>query len=469
MKRTKIVCTIGPACDQKETLTQMIKEGMNVARFNMSHGTHESHAAMIADVRAARAALGVPVSILIDTKGPEVRVGKFNGGKVELKAGQKFTLTTKNVLGDSSIVSINYNKLPSLVKKGTNILLNDGYIMLSVISTTATDILTKVVHGGTLSDRKSVNVPGIDLQMPYISNQDKLDIEFACKQKADFIAISFVNCADDVLQVKKLLAKYGRPQMKIISKIESARGVDNAHEIMEESDGIMIARGDLGVEIDFAKIPVIQKELIAHANAHGKLAITATQMMESMLTNPRPTRAEISDVANAIFDGTSCVMTSGETSAGAHPVLVVKTMAQIIKQAEEKQTSDEFLFYQPDGTSFYGSLGYATAALNYSLLPKAIITATKSGSSAIAVSHYRPACTILGCTYEEDTYQLLAAYYGVMPMLRKKLTGMDSQIDDCVLAAKEAGIVKKGDRVVITCGNATIRDGSNCLVVEKIK
>ncbi len=469
MKRTKIVCTVGPACCKPEILKQLIVEGMNVARFNMSHGTHESHKAMIDDVKQIRSQLGLPVAIMIDTKGPEVRVGQVENGKVTLVDNQEFVLTSKQIVGNQKMVSISYAKLPSLVTKGTKILLDDGNIQLVVKSTSATEIVTKVLHGGELASRKGVNVPSVDLQMPYISNQDKADIQFACEQKADLLAISFVSCADDVLQVRKLLAKFGRPQMKIISKIESRGGVENAHQIIEVSDGIMVARGDLGVEIDFAKIPEIQKELIAHCNAYGKLSITATQMMESMIKNPRPTRAEISDVANAIFDGTACVMLSGETSAGQYPVLTVKTMAQVISQAEEHQTNNEFMYYQPENDSFYGSFGYAAAALNYSLQPKTIVCATKGGDSAIAISKYRPACTILGCTFVEDTYQLLSAYYGVQPMLRKKLGSMDAQIDDCILAAKQAKLVKKGDKVVITCGISTIRDGgSNCIVVETI-
>ncbi|MBQ9785948.1 MAG: pyruvate kinase, partial [Clostridia bacterium] len=304
MRSTKIVCTIGPAASSVQVLKQMLVQGMDVARFNMSHGTHQSHLSLINNARQAREELGLPLAILIAPKGPEIRVGDFENGGVNLVKGHSFVLTTQNILGSESIAYVNYAHLPAEVKKGTRMLLNDGKIELVVQAVNGKEILTKVVEGGYLSNKKAVNLPDIDIKMPYISEQDKLDIKFACDVDADYLAISFVTCADNVLAVKRLLAKYGKPDMKIISKIECAQGVNHAHEILEVSDGIMVARGDLGVEVDFAQIPLIQKELIAECNEHGKLSITATQMMESMSVNNRPTRAEISDVANAICDGT---------------------------------------------------------------------------------------------------------------------------------------------------------------------
>lgn len=449
MKRTKIICTLGPASSDKETLKNMITSGMNVARFNMSHGTHQSHSELISAVRQTREELNAPVSILIDTKGPEIRIRDFKDGGVTLVKGKKFTLTTKQIIGDNASVSVSYAGLPKLVKKGTSILLNDGLIELSVLSTTKTDVETKVVVGGYLSNKKSINIPSIDLDMPYISEQDQKDIEFACKQDADYLAISFVNKKEDVIAVKKLITKYGKPNIKIISKIESRLGVQNAHEILEESDGIMVARGDLGVEVDFAKIPVIQKQLIAECNAHGKIVVTATQMMESMTTNSRPTRAEISDVANAIMDGTTAIMLSGESSAGKHPALVVNTMTRIANEIEQTSEGNEFVYYDPSHTSVNGGIGYGVAALAYSTNADGIVVAN-APDIAYSISNFKPKANIISFMINTNDYYQSALYYGVTPVLCKA----DTTAKDCLSYVKTEKYFKKGSTIVVVEDNS---------------
>lgn len=448
MKRTKIICTLGPSSSDKQTLINMIKSGMNVARFNMSHGTHESHSKLIETVREARNEVNAPVSILVDTKGPEIRVRDFENGGVTLVKGKKFTLTTKEIVGNDNAVSITYAGLPKLLSKGTSILLNDGLLELSVLSTTKTDIETKVVVGGYLSNKKSINIPSIDLDMPYISAQDEKDIEFACKVKADYLAISFVNRKEDVLAVKKLITKFGRPSIKIISKIESRLGVQNAHEILEASDGIMVARGDLGVEVDFAKIPIIQKQLIAECNAHGKLVVTATQMMESMTNNSRPTRAEISDVANAIMDGTTAIMLSGESSAGKHPALVVETMSKIAAEVEATSDGNEFVYYDPSHTSENGGIGYGVAALAYGVEADGIVV-VNSNDTAYAISNFRPTANVINFVTSENDYYQSALYFGVVPVLAKK--GITAS--DCISYVKAEKLYKKNAKLVVVENN----------------
>ena len=335
MNKTKIVCTIGPACKDIEIIKDMIRAGMDVARFNMSHGTHESHKEMIDIVKQARYEMGVPVAIMLDTKGPEIRIRQFADGKVDLKKGQDFALTTEYVVGDANIVSVTYDKLPQIVKKGTKILLNDGLIELKVKSVSGRLIYTEVVVGGELSNNKSINIPSVELNMDYLGDVDKKDLAFGVQEGVDAYAISFVNSADDVKVVRDYLASLGETDAFIISKIESAKGVERMDKIIEASDGVMVARGDMGVEIPFEKLPQVQKQMIATAKKLGKYTITATQMLESMMNNPRPTRAEISDVANAIYDGTCAIMLSGETSAGKYPVLSVETMNKIASETED--------------------------------------------------------------------------------------------------------------------------------------
>lgn len=416
MKNTKIVCTIGPSANNLKILKQMIHEGMNVARFNMSHGNHQSHLQMINLAKQAGQETNCPLAIMVDTKGPEIRVGTFADGFAELKRNQKFVLTTQNIIGDNQRVSISYKNLAQEISVGTQILIDDGNIELSVLDIVGTDIITKVVVGGTISNRKSVNIPDMHIKMPYISQQDKEDIQFACEVDADYLAISFVRNKSDVLAVRKLLAQYGKPDMKIISKIENQEGVNNAHEILHVSDGIMVARGDLGVEVDFAEIPIIQKYLIGECNEHGKISITATQMMESMSQSNRPTRAEISDVANAICDGTTALMLSAETSAGKHPALCVQTMAKIASNMDLIRAGDDFAHIRPENMSVAGNVGYGVCALEYAF-GEAIIVCLNDANVAKSISNFRPNAQVIFFTNNSKAYRESALYFGIEPVL----------------------------------------------------
>ena len=469
MIKTKIVCTIGPACANLETLKEMMLAGMNVARFNMSHGDHQSHLELINLVKQARYELGLPVAIMLDTRGPEIRIRQFKKGKVELVEGQHFALTTENVLGDPTIVSVTYDKLPSIVKKGTRILLNDGLIELEVLRKTETIIHTKVVVGGELSNNKSINIPSVELNMEYLSKVDKADLAFGVEVGVDIYSISFVNTAKDVESVRKYLNKLGDENAFIISKIESSKGVNNVEKIIEASDGIMVARGDMGVEIAFEKLPHIQKDIIAKAKALGKYTITATQMLESMITNVRPTRAEISDVANAIFDGTSAIMLSGETSAGEHPVLAVKTMKKIAEETESViDYKSEFSKSIPFGDTTCG-VGYAACALASSLNAKAILVTTTTGHSASSICRFRPGCNIIALTPSIEAYYKLGMFWGVTPILDKVYYNTDELLQSAREKSKEAKFVKKGDVVVQTAGNVANSSGSNMIVVSEIE
>ena len=469
MIKTKIVCTIGPACANLETLKEMMLAGMNVARFNMSHGDHQSHLELINLVKQARYELGLPVAIMLDTRGPEIRIRQFKKGKVELVEGQHFALTTENVLGDPTIVSVTYDKLPSIVKKGTRILLNDGLIELEVLRKTETIIHTKVVVGGELSNNKSINIPSVELNMEYLSKVDKADLAFGVEVGVDIYSISFVNTAKDVESVRKYLNKLGDENAFIISKIESSKGVNNVEKIIEASDGIMVARGDMGVEIAFEKLPHIQKDIIAKAKALGKYTITATQMLESMITNVRPTRAEISDVANAIFDGTSAIMLSGETSAGEHPVLAVKTMKKIAEETESViDYKSEFSKSIPFGDTTCG-VGYAACALASSLNAKAILVTTTTGHSASSICRFRPGCNIIALTPSIEAYYKLGMFWGVTPILDKVYYNTDELLQSAREKSKEAKFVNKGDVVVQTAGNVANSSGSNMIVVSEIE
>lgn len=469
MNKTKIVCTMGPACSDIETIKKMIKAGMSVARFNMSHGTHESHKKQMNLVKAARHELGIPVAIMLDTRGPEIRICQFENGKVMLKAGQSFALTTETVIGDETIVSVTYKKLPSIVKPGTKILLNDGLIELSVENKTANVIYTKVVVGGELSNNKSINIPSVELNMEYLSEADKDDLKFGVIENVDLFSISFVNSADDVKQVRKFLAECGEESAFIISKIESARGVENMKEIITASDGIMVARGDMGVEIPFEKLPHIQKDMIAAARVEGKYTITATQMLESMVNNIRPTRAEISDVANAIYDGTSAIMLSGETSVGKYPVVVVETMRKIAEETESTIDYKHTITNVSDEKNITNGVGYASCALASSLNAKAILVSTNSGASAISISKFRPCAKIIALTPHMKTLYRLAALWGVCPVIDE----VHGNTDELLLAARkkaeETGFAKKGDLIIQTAGVVTGGSGSDLLVVSEIK
>ena len=468
MNKTKIVCTMGPACNDIETIKDMMRAGMSVARFNMSHGTHESHKAQMDLVKQARYELGLPVSIMLDTKGPEIRIRQFEEGKVFLEHNQSFALTTERVIGDNTIVSVTYDKLPYIVKPGTKILLNDGLIELVVESVSNSIIHCIVEVGGVLSNNKSINIPSVELNMEYLNDIDKNDIKFGVEQGVDCYSISFVNSAQDVKDVRAFLAECGDTDSFIISKIESAKGVERMQEIIEVSDGVMVARGDMGVEVAFEKLPYLQKQIIDISNRLGKVSITATQMLESMITNSRPTRAEISDVANAIYDGTTAIMLSGETSAGEHPVLTIQTMKKIAIESEKTLSDDASLRCFADTKDVTTGIGYAAYALASSLDITAIIVNTTSGKSALSISRFRPITPIIALTPNVKIFYRLGMYWGVHPLMEKVLYSTDELLKSARDKSKHFKYVKEGDKVIQIAGLVTNSSGSDMLVVTKI-
>ncbi len=461
MRRTKIVCTMGPATKTDEVLRLLIENGMNVARQNFSHGTQESQKKAHDQIVRVAKELGKPVATLLDTKGPEVRLKKFKGDKkVEIKTGDTFVLTTADVEGDSSRVSITYKELPDDIEVGTEILIDDGNVIIrcsDIIrnSDGTAEIVCTVLNGGVLSNNKGVNVPGVKLSMPYLSEADISDIRFAAREGFDFVAASFVTCADDVMAVRKILEEEGRADIRIIAKIENGEGVKNIDDILRVSDGIMVARGDMGVEIPFEQIPQIQKMLIKKGYNANKQVITATQMLESMIHNPRPTRAETTDVANAIYDGTSAIMLSGETAAGDHPVEAVKTMA-LIAETTENAINYKKRFHALEAKSTVNvssAISHATVAAAIDLGATAIITVTKTGTTARMISRYRPECPIISCTTSEVTWRQMALSWGVIPLMTEEtMTNTDDLIHQAVQKAVEAGLLKNGDLTVITAG-----------------
>ncbi|MCI8612218.1 MAG: pyruvate kinase [Clostridia bacterium] len=453
MRRTKIVCTLGPATDNYATIKKLIKAGMNVARLNMSHGTHDEHAARIEMVKRAREELSTPVAIMADTKGPEIRVRTFEGGRIELAVGAEFTLTTKEVEGNGKIVSVTFEDLPEYVKVGDPILINDGVIELTATEVTDCEVRCKVVNGGELTNRKSINLPRTTIDMPYISDVDKKDILFALEQDVDYFALSFVRSVDDVRKVKQLLATKNAGDVQLIAKIENRAGVENFESILAECDGAMVARGDMGVEIPFEELPAIQKEMIKTCYHAGKKVITATQMLESMISNPRPTRAEISDVANAIYDGTSATMLSGETAAGKYPVEAVKTMAKIAETTEKTiNFKKRFASLDADIRSITDAVSHSTCAAAFDLGAKAIITVSQSGYTARKVSRFRPAAPIIAPTTSTKAYNQLAMNWGVTPTMSVHQSNSDDLFRHSIQCALSTGIVRKGDLVVLTGG-----------------
>lgn len=460
MRKTKIICTLGPATDEGTVLEDMMKAGMNVARFNFSHGTHEEQKTRIDAVKATRKKLGLPIGLMLDTKGPEVRIKTFAEGRVELKTGDEFTLTTREVEGDSHIVSITYEGLPQDVAEGTRILVDDGLIGLSVKRVeNGTDIVCEVQNDGPLSNRKSINVPGIKLNMPYISEKDREDIIFGIEQGIDFIAASFMRSAEDARAIKEILKAHNAEDIQIIAKIENMEGVNNVREILNETDGLMVARGDLGVEVPYYELPEIQKLLIKSAIAAGKRVVTATQMLESMAKNPRATRAEVSDVANAVFDGTSAIMLSGETSVGKYPVESVRTMSQIAENAEAKihydrrrVTRDEFRDIQLEGERKTNAIAHATCTTSSDLGVKCIVAVTQSGTTARAVSSFRPGTVIVGATNMEKTFHRLTMSWGVIPCMVKTARSGTELYTQAVRAAVTAVDAKIGDMITVTAG-----------------
>ncbi|MDE6738901.1 MAG: pyruvate kinase [Lachnospiraceae bacterium] len=454
MRKTKIVCTLGPATDNEDVLRQMMIEGMNVARCNFSHGTYEDHKKRMDMVKKLRKEVGKPVAILLDTKGPEVRVKDFKEGKVTLEEGQLFTLTADEVEGTKDIVSVTYNRLYEDLEEGMRVLIDDGLIEMTVEKVDKNNIVCRVINGGVVSNHKGVNVPDVDLSMPYISDKDREDILFGIEQDVDFIAASFVQKKEDILQLRKLLEKNGGEDIRIIAKIENAQGVANVDDIIEVSDGIMVARGDMGVEIPYEEVPVIQKKIINKVYRSGKQVITATQMLESMIKNPRPTRAETTDIANAVYDGTSAIMLSGETAAGAYPVEAVRTMVRIAERTEQDVDYRKRFFQNerevnPDVTD---AICHATCTTALDLNAKAIVTVTKSGTSARMISRYRPTSDIISCTTTEKVCRQLSLTWGVIPILIKEEKEVFNLFDRAIHAAEKMKLLEKGDLTVITSG-----------------
>lgn len=453
MRKTKIICTLGPACESEEKMRELMKAGMNVARFNFSHGTHAEHKARFSQVMKLSGELDVSVATLLDTKGPEIRLRDIEGGRAELVPGQKFILTTEEVLGNAQRASISYKGLKEDIRVGSFVLIDDGKIEMQVTEMRGEEIICMVKNGGVISNHKGVNVPGAELSMPYISEVDRSDIEFGAALGFDFLAASFVRCKEDILEVREILDKSGS-QMKIIAKIESMQGIRNLEEILSVSDGIMVARGDMGVEVPLEEVPVLQKDMIKKAVAAGKHVITATQMLESMINAPRPTRAEANDVANAIYDGTTAIMLSGESAAGKYPVEAVKTMVRIAERTESDIDYDARLtrnqiVEQSDITT---AISYATCTTAMHLNAAAIITVTMSGFTAGMISRYKPSAPIIGCSVNPRVCRQLALMWGVTPVLISKEENTKDLFDDAIRAARKKNLIQAHDTVVLTAG-----------------
>ncbi len=453
IRKTKIVCTMGPNLFEKHLIAPLMKAGMNVARFNFSHGTYETHQHYYDEVCRIRDELGLPVATMLDTKGPEIRVRSFKNGHVTLQNGQLFTLTTDEVEGDEERVSITYKELPQDIAVGSSILIDDGLIGMQVERIDGADIVCRVLNGGVVSNNKGVNIPNAHLSMPFISEKDHQDILFAIKNGYDFVAASFTRCADDIMQIRHILQENNCHTINIIAKIENMEGVENIDEILRVVDGVMVARGDLGVEVPLEDVPSLQKKLIQRGIAAGKPVITATQMLDSMIKNPRPTRAEATDVANAIYDGTSAIMLSGESAVGAYPVEAVETMVRIALRAEADM--DYIRRFSRDtsaSTDVTNAISHATVTSAHDLNASAIITVTKSGSTARILSRYRPACVIVGCTTEKHVWRQLALSWGTVPLMIAEESNTDDLFEHAVDAAVQNGLVHDGELVVLTAG-----------------
>ena len=455
MRKTKIVCTLGPASTNAETIEKMLKSGMNVARINFSHGTHADHKKTIELFRSVRDKLEIPAAVMLDTKGPEIRIGKIKDGHAVLSNGNTFTLTTEDITGDENRVSVTYKELPMQLETGAFVLIDDGRIKLKVKNVAERDIVCEIISGGEISDRKGVNIPNVHLDIPYISKKDEEDLIFGVQQDVDFVAASFVRSKEDVITLRNFLDYHGGYDIKIISKIENNEGAQNIDEILEYSDGIMVARGDMGVEIEFEKLPGLQKKFIRKCYKSGKMVITATQMLESMIHSITPTRAEITDVANAIFDGTSAIMLSGETAVGDHPELVVKVMAKIALQAE-KDAFDMDIYkdvqYENDMNDTTNAICDAACTTARDVKASAIIAITKSGYTARRVSKFRPREIIIATTPSDKTYHQLSLSWGVYPIRAIYQVDANVLFNHAVACAKRFGYLLDGDRVVITAG-----------------
>jgi len=453
-RKTKIVCTLGPSTEDDAVLRELILSGMDVARLNFSHGTQETHLNNIRRVRRLAGEIGKPIAIMLDTRGPEIRLELFENHKVELKKGQTFTLCTETVMGNQERASITYKELPGDLREGATILIDDGLVSMTVRQLDEKEIVCVVNNDGVISDRKGINVPDVDLSMPYLSQKDREDIAFGVQNGAEFVAASFARTADDILEIRRLFSQEGRSNVNIIAKIENMQGVQNIDEILRVSDGIMVARGDLGVEIPLERVPVIQKMLIHKAYTSGKPVITATQMLDSMMKNPRPTRAEATDVANAIYDGTSAIMLSGETAAGQYPVEAVRTMARIALCAESdinyaKRFKEREAETAPDVTN---AISHATCTSAHDLGAAAILTVTKGGRTAKMISKYRPSCPIICCTTDETVCRQLSLSWGVIPLMIGEAENTDDLFERAVEAGEKAGLLHDGELVVMTAG-----------------
>ncbi len=472
MRKTKIVCTLGPATKDENVLRKLMEEGMDVARLNFSHGTHDDHKERIEMIKKLRRELDKPVAILLDTKGPEIRTRDFQGGKVTVEDGQIFTLTPRELLGDNTVASITYKNLAKDIQVGTTILIDDGLIKMEVEAINDEDIRCKVIHGGIISNHKGINVPGVHLNMPYVSEQDIEDIKFGIENDVDFVAASFVRSAKDVLEIRDLLNANGGERINIISKIENAEGINHIDDIIYVSDGIMVARGDMGVEIAGEEVPIIQKMIIRKVYNAGKQVVTATQMLDSMVKNPRPTRAETTDVANAIYDGTSAIMLSGETAAGLYPVEAVQTMVRIAERTEQDIDYCK-RFFQRERTAnpnVTDAVCHATCTTAIDLNASAIVTVTKSGTSARMVSKYRPDCNIIAGTTSQKAYRQLNMSWGVTPIHLEEKNEIFDLFDHAVETAQKRGLLSSGDTVVLTAGVPLgVSGNTNILKVEVVE
>lgn len=471
MRKTKIICTLGPSTDKEGVMEKLALAGMNVARFNFSHADHEEHGGRFERLKRIRKEYNLPIAALLDTKGPEIRLGNFENEKIQLKKGQKFTLTSREIIGNESIVSITYKELPADIQVGSFVLIDDGLVEMTVESKTDTDITCVVNNSGVISNHKGVNVPGTHLSMPFISEKDRKDIIFAIEKGYDFIAASFTRSADDILEIRKLFEEYNCNSINIIAKIENMQGVENIDEIISVADGIMIARGDMGVEIPNEEVPVIQKMIIKKVYEAGKQVITATQMLDSMIKNPRPTRAETTDVANAIYDGTSAIMLSGETAAGLYPIDALKIMDKIAKRTEEDIDYKTRLKKRdfPCNPDITNAISHASVTMAHDLNAAAIITVTKSGQTARMISKYRPICPIYGCSTYKHICRQLNLSWGVTPLLieEKKIT--DELFQHAVQSVQDAGYLKPNDLTIITAGVPLgISGNTNLVKVQNI-
>ncbi len=465
MKKTKIICTMGPACSDEDTLARMIHAGMNVARFNFSHGTHEEHRARMDLVKKVRRTLNAPIAIMLDTKGPEYRIRTFANHKVFLNDGDTFTFTPDEIEGDETRVSVSYKDLAQDLHPGDKILLNNGLVIFEVVELAGNDVVCRVLVGGEISDRKSMSFPNKVLKQAYLSEQDKADLLFGIEMDVDFVACSFVSCKQDLLDVRRFLDANGGEQIDLIAKIENRSGVDNIEEIIDASDGIMVARGDMGVEIPFEELPAIQKHLITTCRFRGKRVITATEMLESMIEKPRPTRAEISDVANAVYDGTSAIMLSGETAMGKYPVAAVEAMSRI---AEETEQDIDYAKRFRNSTfvirNNIDAVSHSTCALSIDIDARLIVVCTRSGATARLVSRFRSPKPIIGMTTEERVWRKLALSWGVFPMMSEEFQSTDVLFYHAIVAARNSGMAQKGDSIVITGGLPNGKSGNTNLI-----